>query len=242
MTYQKIDFAETGILLVDKAEDWTSHDVVNFIRRRFKIRKVGHCGTLDPIATGLLVLVLGHATKLSSRLTGVDKVYSGTMRLGIETDTEDRAGEVIATADTSQVKESDILAAIEEFRGEIQQIPPMVSAIKKNGTPLYKLARKGKVVERDPRVVTIKKFDVKRIQLPDVDFEVTCSKGTYIRTLCADVGKRLNCGAHMFNLRRLASGPFRIEQAVDVEKIKDWDREKLLNALLGLPEILPQLT
>ncbi len=233
--------AESGILLVDKPSEWTSHDVVNFVRRRFKIKKVGHCGTLDPNATGLLVLVMGRATKLSDRLTTQGKAYSGTMRLGVETFTEDSDGEVTATADTSGITDDDISAAIARFTGEIMQTPPMVSAIKKDGKPLYKLARKGKVVEREPRRITIRSLTVHSIAMPDVDFDVECSKGTYVRTLCADIGRDLGCGAHLLSLRRLRSGKFDVNDAVTIDELKAMDREKLLETMIPLGQVLIML-
>lgn len=235
------DAAESGVLLVDKPTDWTSHDVVNFVRQRFKVRKVGHCGTLDPAATGLLVLVLGRATKISSRLMTQDKVYAGTMRLGVETNTEDSAGEVTATADASGVTEDEIRRVVGTYVGEIMQVPPMVSAIKKDGQPLYKLARKGQEIEREPRPVVIYSFDIGRVAVPDVEFEVKCSKGTYVRTLCADIGRELGCGGHLLGLRRLHSGSFSVDDAYDIETIKSWDREQLLNSITPLGQVLVEL-
>jgi len=234
--------AESGIILVDKPEDWTSHDVVNCIRSRFQIRKVGHCGTLDPIATGVLVIVCGRATTLSSRLTTQDKVYSGTMTLGVETFTEDRAGEITAECDPSGVTEEAVRAVCAKFVGQIEQIPPMVSAIKKGGKTLYKLARKGVVVEREPRPITIHSLEVTSIDLPNnVSFTVHCSKGTYVRTLCADIGRELGCGGHMHDLRRLASGAFMIENTVTMDQIKSWEREEFLTHMTPLGEVLINL-
>ncbi|OGV68451.1 MAG: tRNA pseudouridine(55) synthase TruB [Lentisphaerae bacterium RIFOXYB12_FULL_65_16] len=232
------ELAESGILLVDKPTDWTSHDVVNFVRRRFDIRKVGHCGTLDPIATGLLVLLLGRATRLSGRLTSEDKIYAGTMRLGIETSTDDRAGTVLATKEVTGITPEQVRAVAAEFTGDIQQIPPMVSAKKKDGKPLYKLARQGKTVERDPQAIFIHYLKLNRIALPDIDFEVHCSKGTYVRTLCADIGRRLGCGGHMLDLRRLRSGAFELTNAHTIEAIRGWDREKLLSTMTPLANIV----
>lgn len=235
------ELAESGILLVDKPGEWTSHDVVNCIRRRFGITKVGHCGTLDPVATGLLVIVMGRATKLSAHLTATDKVYAGTMRLGIETFTEDSDGEVVATADTSQVTAADVTRAAAAFVGDIMQVPPMVSAIKQGGKPLYKLARKGQEVEREPRPVHIHYLRIADIRLPDVDFEVSCSKGTYIRTLCADMGRALGCGAHMLALRRLACGSFHLRDAHTMDELKTWERAELLSAMTPLATVLVEL-
>ncbi|NOY79693.1 MAG: tRNA pseudouridine(55) synthase TruB [Kiritimatiellaeota bacterium] len=232
---------ESGILLVDKPEEWTSHDVVNCVRRRFRIRKVGHCGTLDPAATGLLVLVLGRATKLSGRLSGQDKVYSGAMRLGIETDSQDRDGKVVAESDPSGVTREQLEDAFESFTGEILQVPPMVSAVKKDGRPLYKLARKGIEIEREPRPVTIHSLRLLGFDPPDVEFEVHCSKGTYVRTLCADIGKALGCGAHLHSLRRTRSGKFKLEDAVPVSEIKQWEMDQLLETIIPLVRVFQYL-
>lgn len=226
-----------GILLVDKAPDWTSHDVVNCVRRRFSLSKTGHCGTLDPLATGLLVLLLGKATKWQDRLMSEDKVYAGTLCLGIETDSEDRTGKVTATADPGAVTEEQLRTAASRFLGEQLQTPPMVSALKKNGRPLYELARQGKVIEREPRRVRIQRFDLTRIALPQADFLVHCSKGTYIRTLCADLGRVLGCGAHMAELRRLRSGVFQVENAASLEAIKAWTLDDLLPHVIPLEQV-----
>ena len=223
-----------GILVVDKPMDWTSYDVVNCVKRRFNVEKVGHCGTLDPIATGLLVILLGKATKFQDQFMGQDKVYAATMRLGVETDSEDRTGQVIATADCSSVTEAQIREIAAAFIGPQMQTPPMVSAIKLHGQPLYKLARKGQTVERQPREITIHSFDITRIALPDVDFTVRCTKGTYVRTICADFGRRLGCGAHMLELRRLQSGNFNLDNAVTIDQIKAWELPDLQNHLLPL--------
>ncbi len=226
-----------GVLLVDKAPDWTSHDVVNCVRRRFNLSKAGHCGTLDPLATGLLVLLLGKATKWQDRLMGEDKVYAGTLCLGIETDSEDRTGQVTATADPGAVTEEQLRTAAARFLGEQNQTPPMVSALKKNGRPLYELARQGKVVEREPRRVHISRFDLTRIDLPRADFLVHCSKGTYIRTLCADLGRALGCGAHMCELRRRQSGAFLVDQAASLDEIKAWTLEDLVGHVIPLEQL-----
>ena len=223
-----------GILVVDKPMDWTSYDVVNCVKRRFNVEKVGHCGTLDPIATGLLVILLGKATKFQDQFMGQDKVYAATMRIGVETDSEDRTGQVIATGGCSAVKEAQIREIAQSFIGPQLQTPPMVSAIKLHGQPLYKLARKGQTVERQPREITIHSFDVTRVALPDVDFTVRCTKGTYVRTICADFGRKLGCGAHMLELRRLQSGSFNLDNAVTIDQIKAWELPDLQNHLLPL--------
>ena len=215
-----------GILLVDKPQDWTSHDVVNFIRGRYRLAKVGHGGTLDPMATGLLVLLLGKCTKLSDQVMTGMKTYTGTYTLGATTNTQDADGEVEETFPVPTDLDREALEQVAEaFRGDIEQIPPMVSAIKKDGKPLYKLAREGKVIERDPRPVTIFRYDLTRIDLPEIDVEIDCSKGTYIRTLAHDFGARLGCGAHLSALRRTRSGEFSVSEAVTIEDLRAWDLE-----------------
>src|SRR5208282_1609709 len=174
-----------GVLLIDKPAGMTSHDVVDRVRRHFGFRKVGHCGTLDPAATGLLILVLERATKLQDRLMSADKTYEGTMLLGVATDSQDADGVVLAEKPVPALSADDIEGVFGKFRGDIQQIPPMVSAIKHKGQPLYKLARKGKTVEREPRLIHIYDLRLLALELPKVRFRVACTKGTYVRTLCA---------------------------------------------------------
>jgi len=226
-----------GILLVDKAVDWTSHDVVNCIRRRFRIKKVGHCGTLDPKATGLLVLVLGKATKLSQNLMQSDKHYSGALRLGIETSTQDSEGELVSERDFSHVTEDRARATFAKFTGGLWQTPPMVSAVKKNGQRLYKLARQGKTVEREPRQIFIHQFELTRFEPPDIGFELDCSKGAYVRTLCSDIGTELDCGAYLHSLRRTKSGELSVEKAVTTDIIKTWEREDLVEHMIPLEKV-----
>ena len=216
-------FTESGVLLVDKPADWTSFDVVNFVRSRFNIPKVGHCGTLDPAATGLLVLVLGDFTRLSGQLSGTDKVYRATLELGVETDSEDLTGTVLARRDWSGVTETRVREVLASFLGRRQQTPPMVSAVKQGGKRLYELARKGIEVERESREIEIFELSVEAVALPCVDFTLRCSKGTYVRTLCADAGRKLGCGGALKTLRRLACGPFRLEEAVTIETVKTWE-------------------
>lgn len=220
-------FTESGILLVDKPPTWTSHDVVNLIRRRFNVGKVGHCGTLDPAATGLLVLVLGKATALSQHLSGEDKIYEATMLLGTETDSMDMDGKITRQKSWENVKPENIKKICNSFIGEQFQIPPMVSAKKYQGKRLYKLAREGKEVERKPQKINIYSFSVNEINLPYIKFTVHCSKGTYIRVLCYDIGLKLGCGAVLFNLRRNQSGKFTIEKAFSIEQIKTWTQKDL---------------
>src|SRR5205085_6434215 len=225
-----------GVLLVDKAEGMTSHDVVALARRKLGTKKIGHCGTLDPIATGLLLLTVGRGTKVQDLLMSEDKEYAGTFVLGVTTDTQDREGEVIQQRSVPELDERQIRAAFEKFRGDFYQLPPMVSAKKHGGVPLYKLARQGKVVEREPRLVHVYRYTVDRIALPEVDFSVLCSKGFYVRTYVHDIGEVLGCGAHLKSLRRTRSGRFAVANAISVAEIKNATREHVLNRMLSLPE------
>jgi tRNA pseudouridine55 synthase len=232
-----MDSTPDGVLLVDKAEGMTSHDVVALVRRKLDIRKVGHCGTLDPIATGLLLLTLGRGTKIQDLLMSEDKEYVGTMKLGITTNTQDREGEVIEERPVPALDQNQIINAFDKFRGDFYQMPPMVSAIKRGGVPLYKLAREGKVVEREPRLVHVYRYSVDKVELPEIDFTVLCSKGFYVRTYVHDIGEALGCGAHLKNLRRSKSGRFDVEQAISVDKIRNGAREEVLERILTLPEV-----
>jgi len=226
-----------GVLLVDKAGGMTSHDVVALVRRRLEIKKVGHCGTLDPIATGLLLLTLGRGTKIQDLLMSEDKEYAGTLTLGVSTSTQDREGEVLETKPVPALPEEQIRAAFDKFRGDFYQMPPMVSAIKHGGVPLYKLARQGKVVEREPRLVHVYRYAIDKIALPDIDFTVACSKGFYVRTYAHDIGDALGCGAHIKNLRRTKSGRFNLERAITVEEIRNAPPQEILGRMLTLPEV-----
>ncbi|RYD30913.1 MAG: tRNA pseudouridine(55) synthase TruB [Verrucomicrobiaceae bacterium] len=231
------DNGPSGVLLIDKAPDMTSHDVVAIARRALNTKKIGHCGTLDPMATGLLMLVIGRATKIQDLLMSEDKEYQGTMTLGAVTSTQDRQGEVLESKPVPDLSEGQIKAAFDKFTGPFEQIPPMVSAIKKDGVPLYKLARKGQVIERDPRPVHVTSYEITRTALPDIDFTVNCSKGFYVRTYAHDIGEDLGCGGHLSALRRTRSGKFTLERAVSVDDLKNAPREELYNALVSLAEI-----
>jgi tRNA pseudouridine55 synthase len=226
-----------GVLLVDKAEGMTSHDVVALVRRQLGIKKVGHCGTLDPIATGLLLLTIGRGTKVQDLLMSEDKEYVGTLSLGTTTSTQDRQGEVVETKPVPQLSDVDIRAAFEKFRGDFYQMPPMVSAKKHGGVPLYKLARQGKVVEREPRFVHVYCSSIDRVALPDVDFSVLCSKGFYVRTYAHDIGELLGCGAHLKTLRRTKSGRFDVANAITVNQIRELPREEIISRILSLPQV-----
>jgi tRNA pseudouridine55 synthase len=226
-----------GVLLVDKAEGMTSHDVVALVRRRLEIKKVGHCGTLDPIATGLLILTLGRGTKIQDLLMSEDKEYVGTLTLGVSTTTQDREGEIVEQRPVPELTADQIRAAFEKYRGDFYQMPPMVSAIKQGGVPLYKLARQGKVVEREPRLVHVYRQSIDGIALPDIDFTVLCSKGFYVRTYAHDIGETLGCGAHLKTLRRTKSGRFKVDGAITVDEIRNGPSQDILKRLLTLPEV-----
>jgi len=226
-----------GVLLVDKAAGMTSHDVVAIVRRRLQMKKVGHCGTLDPIATGLLLLTLGRGTKIQDLLMSEDKEYSGTMILGVETDTQDRAGKTLQERPVPPLDEATVRAAFEKYAGDFYQMPPMVSAIKQGGVPLYKLARQGKTVEREPRLVHVYRYSIDRIASPEIDFSVVCSKGFYVRTYANDIGETLGCGAHLKDLRRVKSGRFSVEGAITVEELQQGDPVDILSRILTLPEV-----
>ena len=226
-----------GVLLVDKAAGMTSHDVVALVRRQLQIKKVGHCGTLDPIATGLLILTLGRGTKIQDLLMSEDKEYVGTLSLGKTTDTQDRAGDVTEERPVPELTEENVRAAFDKYRGDFYQMPPMVSAIKQGGVPLYKLARQGKVVERKPRLVHVYRYTIDRIASPEIDFTVLCSKGFYVRTYAHDIGESLGCGAHLQELRRTRSGRFDLARAISVDEIKTCDPVDILGRVLTLPEV-----
>jgi tRNA pseudouridine55 synthase len=226
-----------GVLLVDKAEGMTSHDVVALVRRQLGIKKIGHCGTLDPIATGLLLLTIGRGTKVQDLLMSEDKEYVGTLSLGATTTTQDRQGEIVETKPVPALSEEEIRAAFDKFRGDFYQIPPMVSAKKHGGVPLYKLARQGKVIEREPRFVHVYRHSIDKIALPEIDFGVLCSKGFYVRTYAHDIGEALGCGAHLKSLRRTKSGRFEVANAIRVDQIKELPREEVAQRILSLPQV-----
>lgn len=206
-----------GAILIDKPAGPTSHDVVDAIRRKFGIKKVGHCGTLDPNATGLLIIVLGRGTKLSERLMGDDKVYEGTMKFGEATDSYDADGELTSSLPVPLLTLDQLNEEAATFIGDQMQVPPMVSAIKKGGVPLYKLARKGIEVEREPRLIHIYNFRFTEYNEPLAAFKLACTKGTYVRSVAHDLGNKLGCGAHLATLRRSVSGKF------DVADATTWD-------------------
>jgi tRNA pseudouridine55 synthase len=206
---------------VDKPVGWTSHDVVDAARRWLGIRRIGHLGTLDPLATGVLPLAIREATKLAPFLDPGRKVYVGTIRLGVATDTYDAEGRPTATHDGPLPSEDRVRDALGAFLGESEQVPPMYSSVKKGGVPLYRLARRGEEVEREPRRIVIHAIEMHHYAPPEIGVEVVCSPGTYVRTLAHELGQRLGCGAHLSGLRRTASGPFTLEMARPPEA---WER------------------
>jgi tRNA pseudouridine55 synthase len=207
-----------GALLIDKPAGPTSHDVVDAIRRRFALKKAGHCGTLDPNATGLLVLVLGRATRLSDKLMSADKVYVGTIKLGESTDSYDADGAIVSTSPVPPLTLEQLNAAAAAFVGDLLQTPPMVSAVKVGGVPLYKLARKGLEVERKPRLVHVYSFRFSEYHEPRAAFRIACTKGTYVRSLAHELGQHLGCGAHLASLRRVEAGQFSVADAMPLDE------------------------
>ena len=227
-----------GALLLDKPVGMTSNAALQAAKRIYRARKAGHAGTLDPLASGLLLVLFGEATKFAGPLLDADKEYLATVRLGERTATGDAEGEILQMRSVN-VPEESLLPVLERFRGEIEQVPPMHSALKHQGTPLYRLARKGQSVERKSRRVRISDLQLLRFDSPLLELRVVCSKGTYIRVLAEDIGEALGCGAHLSALRRTASGCFRVEQAATLEALQESNRgERLLRLPLlvaGLP-------
>jgi len=213
----------SGILVIDKPENITSAGVTNRLKKIQGIKKVGHTGTLDPFASGVLVCTLNQATRLSRFFLYSDKTYRATMVLGIETDTLDATGKILNTAPFDGISEVDIIRVAKDFEGNILQIPPAFSALKHNGAPLYTYARKGTPVVKPARPISIEYIHITRVDCPEVSFEVACSSGTYIRTLCADMGKALGCGGHLKTLRRIESGGFSINEAIPLHAIESYD-------------------
>ena len=226
-----------GALLIDKPAGPTSHDVVDAVRRHFGVKKVGHCGTLDPNATGLLVLLLGRGTKLSEKLMADDKVYEGTVKFGESTDSYDADGRLAASLPVMPMTLEQLNEAAAQFVGDLMQTPPMVSAVKKGGVPLYKLARKGLEVEREARLVHIYTFRFAAYLEPLGQFRLACTKGTYVRSIAHELGQKLGCGAHLAALRRVSSGRFDVAQATPLAQVLALtvgDLEKLVIPFLRL--------
>ena len=221
-----------GAILIDKPPGPTSHDIVAKVRRHFQIDKVGHAGTLDPAATGLLILLLGKGTKLSEKLMGSDKVYEGTAKLGETTDSYDADGEIVSSLPVPPLTLEDLNGYADGFIGDQMQTPPMVSAVKKDGVPLYKLARKGVEVERKPKLIHIYKFRFTEYNEPEGKFRVACTKGTYVRSLVHDLGQKVGCGAHLTQLRRTSSGQFDVKDALPLDKVLELSANDLAQRVI----------
>jgi tRNA pseudouridine55 synthase len=230
-----------GILLVDKPRDHTSHDVVARLRGKLKTRRIGHAGTLDPMATGLLIILVGKATRVSQYLISLDKEYEGTIELGKVTDSQDAEGEVMETRPVPPFTEEEVKAAIKGFLGDQYQMPPMYSAIKIDGVPLYKSARKGVEVEREPRFIRVMSWELTRFALPHLDFRLRCTKGTYVRTLAHDLGNKLGCGAHLSALRRTATDKFNVSQALTLDQIQALSLPEIEKRLIPVYEAVPTI-
>ena len=217
MNNKKID----GVIFVDKPKGITSHDVVDVIRKKLQTKKVGHAGTLDPLAEGLLIMLVGKCTKMFSKFANFDKEYLGVLKLGEVTTTGDSQGEVTKSQGYKDIKPETIEETFASFIGEMGQIPPMVSALRVNGKRLYELARRGIVVERAPRKINIISLKILKMNFPFIEFRVHCSKGTYVRKLAEDIGEKLGCGAHMVKILRLSIGSFSLEKAVKLDEVNE---------------------
>ncbi len=230
-----------GVLLVDKPTDHTSHDVVARLRRKLRMKRIGHAGTLDPMATGLLIMLIGKATRISQYLISLDKEYEGTIELGKVTDSQDAQGEVMETRPVPTLTEPELRKAMDGFLGDQYQLPPMYSAIKIDGVPLYKSARKGEEVVREPRFIRVSSFELTRFGLPSFDFRLRSSKGTYVRTIAHDLGQRLGCGAHLSALRRTATDRFNISQAITLDEIEKLSLPDIEKRLIPVREAAPSV-
>jgi tRNA pseudouridine55 synthase len=228
-----------GVLLLDKPDGLTSHDVVDRIRHKLKMKRVGHAGTLDPNATGLLIILVGKATKLSQYLMGLDKTYEGIITLGMSTTTQDAEGEVLEEKAVPELSEDQVREQMETFIGDQYQTPPMFSAKKIDGVPLYKLARKGKTIEREPRFIHISSFKLDRWESPDIEFTLSCSKGTYVRTVAHDLGQKIGCGGYLKELRRTDIERFRIEDSIELESFEDLSLEEIKEWLIPPYQAVP---
>lgn len=234
------NLALDGVLLIDKPEGFTSHDVIAKLRGILKMKRIGHAGTLDPMATGLLIVLVGRATKLSQYLTGLRKCYEGTMKLGISTNSHDAEGEVVQTRPVTGVTLEKVEALAQTFLGDQYQLPPMFSAKKVAGKKLYDLARKGKEIERVPQLIHISEFEIDDFRGDEVDFYVNCSKGTYIRTLANDFGEKLGCGAHLTKLCRISIENFSLDDAYTLEEVESAERSALKNMLIPTYRAIPE--
>ena len=230
-----------GVLLVDKPRDHTSHDVIARLRGKLRMRKIGHAGTLDPMATGLLVVLVGRATRVSQYIISLDKEYEGTIELGKTTDSQDADGQTMETRPVPALTEAEVRAAMQGFLGDQYQTPPMFSAIKIDGVPLYKRARRGEDVEREPRFIRVMSWDLLRFESPRIDFRLRCTKGTYVRTLANDLGNKLGCGAHLCALRRTATDKLNVSQALTMEEIERLSIPEIEKRLIPVSQAVPSV-
>jgi tRNA pseudouridine55 synthase len=255
---------QSGILLIDKSEGPSSAQVVSRVKKLVQAKKVGHLGTLDPFASGLLLIGINEGTKIADIFLGGTKSYRGVMALGVETDSQDITGKVVRERSVPSIGETDLRSLEEKFTGELQQVPPMFSALKKQGVRLYRLARQGKEIPREPRSVKVEALRINKVADAELEFEVTCSRGTYVRTLAADMGQALGCGAYLKSLRRMACGHLKVEQSVTMDELErqfgrdsiplislrvalnpmrmvDWDGRLLARLRLGQQHVLAQI-
>jgi tRNA pseudouridine55 synthase len=230
-----------GVLLVDKPQGLTSHDVVYRLRRKLSMKKIGHAGTLDPMATGLLIMLIGKATRISQFLISNDKVYEGEATLGVVTDSQDAEGEIMETRPVPELSASQVKDVMKTFLGDQYQTPPMHSAIKIGGVPLYKLARKGEEVEREPRFIRVVSFELNSFTPPKLTFTLHCTKGTYVRTIANDLGQKLGCGAHLSALRRTGSGKFSLSQGMTLDEIEALALPEIEKRLIPVYEAAPSV-
>jgi tRNA pseudouridine55 synthase len=230
-----------GVLLVDKPGEHTSHDVVARLRGKLRMKKIGHAGTLDPMATGLLIILLGRATRVSQFLISLDKEYEGAIELGKTTDSQDADGQVMETRPVPALTPEDVRAAMLGFLGDQYQTPPMFSAIKIGGVPLYKRARKGEDVVREPRFIRVMSWDLLGFVSPRIEFRMRCTKGTYVRTLAHDLGTKLGCGAHLCALRRTATDRFNVSQAITLAEIEALSIPEIERRLIPVHQAVPTI-
>jgi tRNA pseudouridine55 synthase len=255
---------QSGILLIDKSAGPSSAQVVGRVKKLFQAKKVGHLGTLDPFASGLLLLGVNEGTKIADIFLGGTKSYRGVMVLGVETDSQDATGKVVKEGSVPLIGETQLRRLEEEFTGEMQQVPPMFSALKKDGVRLYRLARQGKEIPRAPRSVRVEALRIENVSDSELEFELTCSRGTYVRTLAADMGQALGCGAHLKSLRRTACGHLNVQQSITIDELEqrfaqgsiplvslraalnnlrmiNWEGRLLSRLRLGQQEVLMQI-
>ncbi|MEY2882056.1 MAG: hypothetical protein RLZZ15_4436 [Verrucomicrobiota bacterium] len=230
-----------GVLLVDKPSDHTSHDVIARLRGKLRMSRLGHAGTLDPMATGLLIVLVGKATRISQYLISLDKVYEGTIELGKVTNTQDAEGDMMETRPVPPLTEAELRAAVAGFHGDQYQLPPMFSAIKIDGVPLYKSARKGEEIAREPRFIRVMEWEVTKFGLPRFDFRMRVTKGTYVRTLARDLGQKLGCGGHLAALRRTATDKFNVSQALTLDQINALTIPEIEQRLIPARDAVPMI-